>query len=285
MRSATSYLALALWALAAVVLAVTGSARAVVIESSLADYEPRLVRPTGSPAGEQLAIDPAIDTPSDALNLRIGGQSRFRIGSAYFFALPTLGPGETISTAGLRFTQIPDTAAAGVAPTFNADLRVVGITQDILVSNDPDNPQVDPTVNPSISALLYADTDADVRSGIGSTLSRLEIQDNFLTPAQYLPNGSGANALRVTSAGANAFLAGYLNSLYAAGVPAGSFLIVTLNPDAPPDDVITNRYQIASANVVDAGQRPALTIEVVPEPSTLGVLAVAGLGLLARRRR
>ena len=57
-----------------------------------------------------------------------------------------------------------------------------------------------------------------------------------------------------------------------------------LNPDAPPDDANTRRYQVASANATAAGQRPTLTIEIVPEPSTLGVLAVPALGLLSRRR-
>ena len=269
--------------LAAALLGAGTGARAAVIESSLADFEPRLTRPTTSNPGEQLAIDTNIDTPSDATNLRIGGQSRFRIGSAYFFRLPTLQPGQLVSSAGLRFTQIPDTAA-GTAPSFNADLRVVGITQDISIANDPDAPQVAETVNPALSALLYSDTATDDRAAIGTSLPRLTLQDNFLTPGQYLANGSGANALRETSLLANTTLAGYLNTLYAAGVPAGSFLIVTLNPDAPPDDVATNRYQLASANAADVAQRPALTIDVVPEPSALGVLGFAAVALLRRRR-
>lgn len=269
---------------AAATLVAGRSAQAVVIESSLADYEPRMVRPSGSNPGQQFAIDPNVDTPSDAGNLRIGGQSRFRIGSAYFFPLPTLQPGEMISTAGLRFTQIPDTATTGQTPGFNADLRVVGITQDISVANDPDNPQVAETVNPAISSLLYGDSDTDDRSGISTALPRLTLQDNFLTPAEYLANGSGANAVRETSLLANTTLAGYLNTLYAAGVPDGSFLIVTLNPDAPPVDTLNNRYQILSANAADAAQRPTLTIEVVPEPSALGMVAVAAVAVLRRRR-
>lgn len=277
----------ALCAVAVVTFGATGTAEAVVIESSVADYEPRLVRPTGSASGEGLDFDANVNTPSDAMNLRIGGQNRFRIGSAYFFALPALAPGETIGSSGLRFTQIPDSAAAGQPPAFNADLRVLGLFSDISVAHDPQgtNPQINPSLDPSLSSLLYHDADDDTRDGLNTAVPRLEVQEDFLTPAEYLANGSGANALRETSAAANTLLTGYLNALYAAGVPEGSFLVVTLNPDAPPDDVITNRYQIASANVVDAGQRPALTIEVVPEPSTLGVLVVVGLGMLARRRR
>jgi hypothetical protein len=258
----------------------------LTITSSLADYEPRLTRPTTSAPGTDLAIDPAVDTPSDALNLRVGGQNRFRIGSAYFFALPTLGPGESISNAHLSFTQIAETATSGAnVPAFNADLRVVGITQDIAVANDPDNPQVDPTVNPALSASLYNDAAIDTRPGVGTALPRLLVQDNFLTPQQYIPLGGGI-ATRSTDAAADALLGGYLTSLYAAGVPANSFLIVTINPDAPPSDVNTNRYQIASANATDAAQgKPTLTLTVVPEPGTVGVLAIAASGLLARWRR
>jgi hypothetical protein len=278
----------AVWAASALSVAlVAGAAQAAVlppIVSSVADYEPRLVRPTSAAPGTGFAIDTNIDTPSDADNLRIGGQSRFRIGSAYFFALPALAAGESVANAGLRFTQIPDSAATGTVPVFNADLRVVGITQDISVANDPDSPQVAETVNPALSALLYNDTATDDRDGIGTPLPRVVVQDNFLTPAQYLANGSGANAVRETNALAGLTLAGYLNALYASGVPASSFLIVTLNPDAPPDDVINNRYQLASANAA-AGLQPTLTIDVVPEPSALGLLGLAAAGLLARRRR
>ena len=255
------------------------------ITSSLADYEPRLTRATGSAAGTGLAIDPAIDNSSDALNLRVGGQSRFRIGSAFFFALPTLAPGESISNAHLSFTQIPETATSGAnVPSFNADLRVVGITQDVAVANDPDVPAVDPTVNPALSELLYSDAAADTRAGVGTALPRLLLQDNFLAPAQYIANG-GSIAARATNSAADALLSGYLTSLYAAGVPANSFLIVTLNPDAPPGDVNTNRYQIASANATDAAQgKPTLSLTVVPEPAGIAALGFLAVGTLARRR-
>jgi hypothetical protein len=270
-----------------VLLLGTGAVRAapMVITSSLADYEPRLTRATGTNPGEGLAIDPAIDTPSDAANLRVGGQSRFRIGSAYFFALPALAPGQSIGNAHLSFTQIPDTATSGAnVPAFNADLRGVGITQDISVANDPDNPQVDPTVNPNISALLYNDADTDARPAVGTAVPRLLVQNNFLAPGDYIANG-GSIATRNTTAAADALLGGYLNSLYAAGVPDGSFLILTIMPDAPPGDAVTNRYQLASANATDPAQRPTLTIDVVPEPASLGLFAIGAAALLARRRR
>jgi hypothetical protein len=276
------------WAVLATILVSAGAANAAVltIEGSPADYEPRLTRPTTSQPGEGLAIDTNVNTPSDAANLRIGGQARFRIGTAYFFALPTLAPGETIYLASLRFTQIPDSAATGVRPTFNADLRAVGIFSDISVAHDPQGtqPQINPSLDPSLSSLLYGDAEDDTRAAVGTTVPRFEIHDNFLVPDFYIANG-GTNATRTTGPGANLLFANYLNTLYAAGVPSGSYLVVTLNPDAPPDDVNTNRYQVASANATDASQRPALTVEIVPEPSAAGLLVLAGTALVARRRR
>ena len=60
---------------------------------------------------------------------------------------------------------------------------------------------------------------------------------------------------------------------------------MTRNPDAPPNDAITNRYQIASANAADPLQgKPTLTLNIVPEPGTLSLLAIASVSLLARCR-
>jgi len=271
----------------------TASQAAVLppITSSVADYEPRLTRPTGSNPGESFAIDSNIDTPSDAAELRIGGQSRFKFTGAFFFALPTFAPGDTVTTANLRFAQRPD--ASTIPLTFNADLRVLGITQDISESFDPDptpgdtTPDADtPTINPALSPDLFSETDLDTRAGIGTLLGRVELQDNFVTPADNIATG-GATTPRESSDAADALLAGYINGLIAEGIPAGSFLIVTLNPDGTPNDVSTNRYTFASANSAVEADRPTLTLDVrpVPEPGTIGILGAVGFSLLARRRR
>jgi PEP-CTERM motif len=261
-----------------------GATRADTVESSVADYEPRFVRPTGSMPGTGFAIDTNIDTPSDAAELRIGGQARFKFTGAFFFPLPALDPGQSVANANLRFAQRPD--ASVLAPNYNADLRILGITQDISDANDPDATGKMPTVGPSLSStdILYSESDTDTRPGIGTALGRLEIQDNFVTPADTIATG-GATTPRETNAAADTLLTGYINSLIAQGIPAGSYLIVTLNPDGTPNDEQSNRYLFASSNSTIPADHPTLSYDVVPEPGGIAVLGLGALGLIARRRR
>ena len=254
------------------------------ITSSVADYEPRMTRPTGSTPGEGFAIDTNIDTPSDAAELRVGGQSRFKFTGAFFFALPAFAPGDAVTGANLRFAQRPD--ASSIPLGFNADLRVLGITQDISDTYDTDATGKAPTINPVLGPLLYNEDATDDRAAIGTALPRLLLQDDFVTPADVIAAG-GATTPRESNDAADLLLSGYLNALIAEGIPAGSFLIVTLNPDATPDDVSTNRYLFASANSTVPGDRPVLVLDVtaVPEPGSLAVLGFAAARLLVRRRR
>ena len=270
----------------AAVLGMGSAAQAAIITSSVADYEPRMTRPTGSTPGTGFAIDTNIDTPSDAAELRIGGQDRFKFTAAFFYELPALAPGETIANANLRFVQRAQSST--LTPSFNVDLRALGITQDIAVENDPDTTGQAPTVGTTLRStdILYSESDTDLRPGIGTTLGRLELQDNFLVPADVIQAG-GTAVPRESDAVADALLTTYLNALYAEGVPAGSFLIVTLNPDAAPGDTQTNRFGVAAANSATVADRPVLSFDIVavPEPTTLGLFAAGGLALLARRRQ
>ena len=261
---------------AAVLCVSAGVAGAAPIYSSLADYEPRLVRPNPSPAGEQLAIDPAIDTPSDAANLRVGGQSRFRIGSAYFFALPTLTPGQTISGASLAFTQIPDTAAATAAftPQFNADLRVVGITQDISVANDPDTSRwTRRSTRRSASSLRRhrGRHPRPARHDRAAAGAPGQLPDAGAVPRAGLRRQRTAAERRHGQRAA----AGLPQLALRGRRPVGQLSDRDAQSRRAAGRTLTNRYQFASSNVADNAQRPTLHLDVVPEPGSLSLLAVA----------
>src|SRR5687767_4497491 len=43
------------------------------------------------------------------------------IESVYYFKLPTLAAGETVESAGMWFSNLRDSAASAVTPTFNVD--------------------------------------------------------------------------------------------------------------------------------------------------------------------
>lgn len=276
---------------------VAGAGAAPVdIVSSIADYEPRMEQDSsGGPfiINDQNDLSASglgsnnIDTPTDSNNVRVGGQSRHKFNSAFFFPLPTLSATDQVDSAHLSFDMLQETSTAGTAPTYNGDLWAVGLYSDIAVSNDYDDPQVNQTTAPGLSSLLYLESDSDAAAGLNTSIARTKLVDDFLTSADFLPaSGTTATAPKETDASADAALAAYLNELYAAGVPEGSYLVIRVNPDvAPTTD--TNRWRIASANHDDAALHPTLTLDVVaiPEPAGMALLGVAAAGLLARQRR
>src|SRR6185295_17662521 len=81
-------------------------ARGGTIVGDAADFEPRLR--TGGTITPEGPYDPC---PSvNATSLRIGFQTNFLITSAFFFRLPLLAPGETITAADFSITELPDSA-------------------------------------------------------------------------------------------------------------------------------------------------------------------------------
>ena len=124
---------------------------------------------------------------------------------------------------------------------------------------------------------------------MGGSVSR--VADNFLAPADFIANCGAASAAPTT-----ADLTSYIQALYAnpaanGFTPGTSYLVLRLNPDA---DTIptsgTQRYTTAFQGTAANGgagtpeNRPLVTLEIVPEPGTAGVLLVGAAALLRRRR-
>lgn len=267
------------------------------IVSSVADYEPRLEQNSTSEPFFLNNIDDLssqgstlgagnIDIPSDATILRVGGQSRHKMNAAMFFPLPESSIVDSINSAHFKITQV----GISGTPITNADLWAVGVYSDIAVSNDFDDPQVNPTIangtdiNTGLAGLLYLDADVETTTaGLNTSVPRQKIAENFLIVTDALSSGT---ALRETDAAADASLASYLNSLYASTtIGPDTWLVLRLNPDAVPSNA-TNQYRFASAN--DAvNVQPTLTLNYneVPEPGSFAVLASLAVIGAARRRR
>lgn len=172
------------------------------------------------------------------------------------FQLPTLSPGESITSAGLSFRGVEPSSTANTP--FNADLYGLGYRAG--------------------SAVLGTDF---FRGALDATDATL-IQDNILNNSTGQPAGLNAS----TSAAGNIALVGYLNSQYALG-GANQFVFLRFSTDNVAAIGAKNGYFIGSATNT-GGFKPILTFETtvagVPEPTSLAVVGMAAGGLLLRRR-
>jgi hypothetical protein len=246
------------------------------IVSSKSDFEPRVGLNATGPNGVYTAAP-----SSTANNVRVGisGGATNRVygNAAYMFQLPTLAPGETLTGASLKLTELVDTAAGN--PAANADLWAIGY--------DDRNP---PLTGDAISQTYFFNGSSDTNPGYSAGAVRTLIQDNFLVPGDVILAGSPAN--HQTNATGSANLLAYIQSLYAnpALTPGFSNLILRLNYDsdsyAPTSATGANRYMLGSADNTDANLQPVLTLSTqqVPEPAALGVF-VSAMMLLSTRRR
>jgi len=192
------------------------------------------------------------------------------------FQLPALAPGETITGASLKLTELVD-ASAG-SPAANADLWAIGY--------DDRNPPLSDVQ----SQTYFFNGSSDTNPGYSSGATRMLIQDNFLVPSDVLLTGSPAN--HQTDATGSGNLLAYIQSLYSNPhvTPGLSSLILRLNYDsdsyAPTSATAANRYMLGSADNTDTTVLPTLTLttQQVPEPIALSVFGSAILLLNLRRR-
>ena len=195
-----------------------------------------------------------VDRLTDGV-LRIGSSGTATKAAVLPFELPTLAPGETITSANLLVNNLG--ASGTPSNAYNADLYGLGFRSSaaVLASDF----YAGPTPDPTDATLLQAD---------------------FLTFG-----ASGGSEDVETNAAADATLLDYLNAQYANGAEGGDFVFFRLNPDVATTPNNFERYQIA-AEENNTFSPAELTIEtVVPEPGTMALVGVAGLLALGRRRR
>ncbi len=193
------------------------------------------------------------DTPTNTQV--IGTQTSYRVGFGgtpargtvlfWPFELPVLADDEFIDSAELSF----DFTDKNSSPTFNLDLWGAGFQND---------------TNTSTMRKYFQYDTGDPNSGT------IKIEDNIITPQTEFGTISSANEA----------LTSYIQGFYDAnpGYTGGSYAYLRLNMDDGYRSEGVG-YRIPSPEGV------SLTLTVVPEPSTIGLLAMAGAALLLFRRR
>jgi hypothetical protein len=199
----------------------------------------------------------------------------------YFFLLPTLAAGESVTSASFSLGVVPDTATSAVTPTFNGDLYILGLI-DAIAKTAADAQKFWYIGNTAQAALPTVGGS----STVNATVSR--VADNFLLPADFVPNG-GTEVLHSSD------ISAYVQNLYASPGPTGftpgtSYLVVRVNPDADsPPTTGTQRYSLATqgtpSNFGSGTNRPTVTLEVIPEPSSLALTLLFAAGTIRLRSR
>jgi len=265
------------------VVSLAARAAVVPIQDSIDDFE------------SQRRSDTGVYIASENFNTgsRVGFQSNFNgaganppggISSLYFFQLPALAPGESLSGAVFSVGRLPDSATTATTPSFNADLYALGVVNSVS-KTAADAEKFFYLGNTAQSSLPAGGPT------VGGGVSR--VVDDFLRPGDFIANGGAA------SGGPNTGdLTTYVQNLYAnpaanGFTPGTSYLVLRLNPDADTLPTTgTQRYTTAFQGTATNGgagtpeNRPLLTLTTtaVPEPASAGVLLV-GAGALLRRRR
>lgn len=189
-----------------------------------------------------------------------GGNDVRGFAAIYFFALPTLSPGSTLTGAQLRVEYL----GLGYRPVPDFSVGLFGI-----------NARADAT----ILASDYYDGNAALSS------------DTLLQTAVVTPTTPVGTSIAVANPG----LLDFVQTLYQAdGTPVSTFAAFRFSADIdlPVYSGWYRGYELASADNANASYRPQLSLTTtdaqVPEPSSLVLfsgLGIMGLAMGRRRKR
>ena len=118
----------------------------------------------------------------------------------------------------------------------------------------------------------------DVGAGV-NVLTRTKIQDDIICGVS-----PSENQYYSTDQTGNGNLLTFLRDVYDSGAQGSDYAIVRLNFDSAPAASPRERYEVASADFAGGSYAPTITLEVIPEPATLSLLALGGLAMVWRRR-
>lgn len=196
------------------------------------------------------------------------GQSTSNIGKSsvsgnafiFVFELPTLAPGETISSANFStYVSSNGNIFNGTDSVWNIDLYGVRTSDS--------------------STVLAADFFMEAND-----TSATKIQDNFWAD---LNSASSAPAVgeHSTSIAGDSALTAWLNSLYTGTTPNQTYAFMRLNADKAPTEITNSRF--VTIQTGNGTNLPVLQItSAIPEPSSYATLVgFSALGFVMLRRR